>query len=431
MSHEEDEILHSERGPSTAHRWRACPGSVILSRGIPNTAGIEAAYGTVFHDYAADCLELGIDPQGFVGDSMIVDGHGRLEFDQQMADSMLNGLDLLWALADVPGAKMLVEQRVDLTEWIGPGEFGTTDAAVIDPFNWRLVVFDWKYGQGVPVSPEWNDQAICYALGTWTSFAAEMFEAFLIEDAAKKGETFDPNVPWEDDIEVIIMVEQPRAPGGGGTWTTDMGTLLREGRKIRRDADLSLKPNAPFNPGPSQCQFCPAARMNICKARAELVLTELGQDFDGLDDDFLSGAEMDLPKPKSLTPEQRTQVLLHRKVIDKFLDSLHEEAYNDAKNRRPTPGMKLVEGRNPPRKWKDVTKAEILLEYDFNEKAYTKKILSPTQVEDRVGKRKYLTRFARMVDTGESKPILVPETDKRQALPDITSDFDGLFEDDN
>jgi len=430
MSHEDDEPAHSERGPSTAHRWRPCPGSVRLSRGIPNTAGIEAAYGTVFHDFAADCLELGLDPQGFVGDKMEVEGFGILEFDQEMADNMLNGLDLVWAMADVPGAKLIVEERVSLEEWVGPKEFGTTDAAIIDPLNWRLVVFDWKYGQGVPVSPEMNDQAMLYGLGTWSTFAAAMFEEYLIEEAAAKGQTFDPNTPWEDDIEVIIMIEQPRAPGGGGTWTTTMGELLAEGRRIRRDADRTMDDDAPFNPGPKQCQFCLAGRANICKARAAMVLNELGNDFDDLEDGFLSGAEMELPHPKSLTPEQRTQVLLHRKLIEKFLDELHEEAYRDAKNRRPVPGMKLVEGRNPPRKWKDTFKAEVMLEHDFAHKAYTKKILSPTQVEDKIGKRTYKVRYARLVDTGEAKPILVPIDDKRDPLPDITSDFDGLVDDD-
>jgi len=34
------------------------------------------------------------------------------------------------------------------------------------------------------------------------------------------------------------------------------------------------------------------------------------------------------------------------------------------------------------------------------------------------------------VDIGEAKPILVPEDDKRDPLPDITSDFDGLVDDD-
>jgi hypothetical protein len=432
MSDEAEEIEHSERGPSTAHRWRPCPASVIASRGIPNEAGIAAAMGTVFHEYAAICVEFGLDPQGFVGDKMYVKGFGWLTFDQEMADSMLNGLDLLWAMNDVSGAKMIVETKVNLEVWVGPGEFGTADVAIIDVTNWRIIVFDWKYGQGVPVSPDHNDQAILYALGTWSTFARQMFLEAMAEadgwDAAMRAEA---GAPWEDDIEVIIMIEQPRAPGGGGTWVTTMGELLAEGERIRADADASLVPGAPFVPGPKQCQFCPAARVNKCKARAEMLLAEVGQDFDGLEDDFIAGAEMEVPEARSLTPEQRTQVLLHRSMIEKFLDQLHLEAYQDAKSHRPTPGLKLVPGRNPPRKWKDPVRAELMLEHDLAHKAFTKKLLSPTQVEGTVGKRSYQTRFAAMVDLGEAKPILVPESDKRQRLPDITSDFDDLENDDD
>lgn len=431
---EEDEILHSERGPSTAHRWRKCKASVKASRGLPNTAGIEAAYGTVFHDFAADCLELGIDPQGFVGDRMWVDEqHGWITFDQEMADNMLNGLDLVWAMADVPGAKLIVEERVSLEKWVGPGEFGTTDAAIIDTLNRRLVVFDWKYGQGVPVSPERNDQAMLYALGTWSTFARRMFfEAMAEEIGWEQAEWADAGgAPWEEDIEVVIMIEQPRAPGGGGTWTTTMGELLNEGRKIRRDADETMLDDAEFNPGPKQCQFCLAAKFNRCKARAAYVLEAVGTDFDGLDEMEDYEEELALPDTRSLTPEQRTKVLLNRKLIEKFLDDLHEEALRDAKARREVPGMKLVAGRNPPRRWADPYKAEVLLEHNFAHKAYTKKILSPAQAEEKIGKREFKTRFSRMVDVGEAKPILVPESDKRDPLPDITSDFDGLVDDDD
>ena len=430
MKVRDDDIAHSEMGPSTAHRWRACPGSVALSRGIPNIAGMEAAYGTMFHEIAATCTEFFLDPQGFVGDQMEVKPHGMILFDQAMADHMLYGLDLLWALADTPGCKMIVEKRVSLQRWVGEGEFGTTDCAIIDVVNRRIYVFDWKYGAGVPVSPIKNDQAILYFLGVWDDYAYEMFYNAQYDEAGGAGAWEE--APWEDDIEVVIMIEQPRAPGGGGTWTTTVGYLLGEGRKIARDAKLAKSPEGAliFNPGPKQCQFCPAARENICAARAKLVLEEAGLDFDMLEEDFQFNLEPTIKHPRALTPKQRSQVIMHKPMIEKFLEQLHEEAYADAKMGRPVPGMKLVDGRNPPRKWKDEKRAEILLVHDLKDKAFTKKLLSPTAVEETVGKREYKTRFDRWVNYGESKAILVPDTDKREALPDITSDFDIAADDD-
>ena len=423
------EIEHSERGPSTASRWRKCAASVRASRGLPDDAGIEAAYGTVFHDYAADCLELGMEPWGFIGDRMFVRNHGYIEFDGEMARNMIPGLDIVWAMADSPGAKLLVEQKVDLQHWVGPGEFGTTDAAIIDVQNWRLVVFDWKYGSGVMVHPERNDQAMLYALGTWTSFAADMFEQHLIEQAAADGTDWNPNVPWEDDIEVVIMIEQPRGSGGGGTWTTTMGELLAEGRRIKRDAEATEDPNAPFVPGPEQCKFCKAAKHNTCAARADHLLELAQQDFEELETDFAAGS--DWTPPRALSPEARSQILLNKAMLTEWLEQLHAEAMEDAKKGRPVPGMKRVSGRRPPRKWKDQKKAELMLVHDYGEEAFNKKLRTPADINDVVGRAAYERRFKSLVEEGEASTILVPETDRRDPLPDYLSDFDVASETSN
>lgn len=417
MTDEIEPRAHSERGPSTASRWRKCPGSVRLSRGLPDNAGIDAAHGTVFHEFAALCLELGLDPQGFVGTTHEVEGFGKLVFDQAMADHMLFGLDLFWSLADAPGAVMMVEQRVSLENWIGPDEFGTTDLAVIDIFNWRLVCGDWKYGAGVPVSPEDNDQAILYVLGTWDSFAAGMFEQAVMDRGG------NPNEPWEDDIEVIVIIEQPRADGGGGVWHTTMGHILAEGAKIREDAKRTEDPNAPLVPGTKQCQFCKAASFNKCLERPKYLLELAGADFDDLESDFEVNAAPLTHTASAITPEQRSQLLLHRAMFDKLFDDLHAAAYHDAETGRPVPGMKLVPGRSGARKWKDEEKAGIVLTHDFGEEAFSRKLISPTTVEEKIGKRKFKERFGRVVEQSEAKPILVPETDKRQALPTVQDDF--------
>ena len=423
MSAADEEIAHSERGPSTAHRWRKCPGSVRQSRGLPNTAGIEAAYGTVFHEFAALCIQHGLDPQGFVGAKMTVEPFGELTFDQAMADNMLPGLDLIRAYMAAPGAKTIVEERVDLTYWVGPGEFGTTDCAVIDITNWRLVVFDWKYGAGVPVSPVRNDQAFLYGLGTWTSFAHAMFADHILEthgDAAL-------DAPWEDDIELVVIIEQPRAEGGGGVWTTTVGEMLAEGERIRLDAAATEDPDAPIIPGPDQCKFCLAGKAMVCPEKPKHLLKLAGTDFDDLESDFMCGVPPDIPS--AFTPEQRSQLLLHKSMFEKMFEDLHAAAFNDAEKGRPVPGMKLVTGRSPARAWRDDQKAEAILKSQFGEEAFNKKLLSPAQIEEKVGKKDFGVRFKRHVKEGERKSVLVPVSDKRDAIPNYTRDFDGLEDD--
>lgn len=427
MTDEIEEPSHSERGPSTAHRWRCCPGSVRLSRGLPNTAGIEAAHGTVFHEFAAMCLEFDLDPQEFVGEPLTVEPFGKLRFDQAMADHMLFGLDLFRSFMNAPGAVTLIEKRVSLKEWIGPGEFGTADFAVIDVANNRIVCGDWKYGAGVPVHPENNDQAILYVLGVWSDYAREMFRCHILETHGDMA----LDAPWEDDIEVLVIIEQPRAEGGGGVWRTTMGHILSVGERIKHDAAMTEREDAPVVPGIKQCQFCPAAKHNTCKTRARFLLDLAGVDFDDLASDFAVLAEPEIPPASAFTPEERSQLLLHRSMFEKLFDDLHAAAYKDAEMGRPVPGMKLVLGRTPARKWKDEDKAEIILVEQFGEDAHVKKLLSPAQVEEKIGKRAFKDRFGKAVAYGEAKAILVPDTDKREAVRSILSDFDGLHDDDD
>lgn len=43
---------HALFGPSSAHRWLECPGSVLLEQGMPDTASESAAEGTLAHELA-------------------------------------------------------------------------------------------------------------------------------------------------------------------------------------------------------------------------------------------------------------------------------------------------------------------------------------------------------------------------------------------
>ena len=421
--------FHSKRSPSTAHRWVRCLGSVEEEEGLEDTAGEEAIQGTVFHDYAADCLELGLDPWPLVGDQMLCEDGRYREFTSEMANKMISGLDTVWALADTPGAELFVERRVNLANWIGDDESGTADAFVVNPVMWRLTTFDWKWGAGVPVSPEHNEQATLYTGGVWDTFAEDRFYKAWEDNEQGVRDKHDTWVKARNAIEVVVIIEQPRAPGGGGVWRTTLGPLLKELARIRKLADKTMIPGQPRTPGEKQCKFCKAAYHNTCKARISYVTDLIGVQLDELEDDLAVGAEPDLVDRRALTPEQRSQILLHEKLITWLLKALHDEAMEDASKGRPTPGLKRVPGRSGARKWADENKAEIMLEHDFGDKAWAKKLRSPTYVEDEVGKAKYLSRYERLVVAGGSKPILVPENDPRTEIPNDDDLLDELFQD--
>lgn len=423
---------HSERGPSTAARWRRCPGSVRMSRGLPDDAGMEAALGTVFHEFAALTVEFDVDQRQMVGSCMVVEANGvpvELQFDLEMATKMQTGIDFIRAY-ESEHTTTFVEKRVSLEEWVGEGEFGTSDCFVIDPVNRRILIFDWKWGAGVPVQPYMNDQAMLYFLGVWSTYARAIFRDMLADEIGEDAfEMADAGgAPWEDDIEVIIAIEQPRAPGGGGVWKTTAGEILAEGRKIKRDAEATEDPNAPCIPGEKQCQFCAASKHQTCTAERDYILSAFDQTTDDLDVAFLSGAELDLRDQKALTPEQRSALILRSTQIKKYLDALHAEAYIDAQNGIEVPGMFLADGRRPARKWKDEAVAQPILESRLKGDAWERKYLTPTAVEEVVGKAKYEKLFAHLVTQGDAKPQLVPAESGKTPIRSRREELDDAFD---
>lgn len=412
---------HSSLGPSSAHRYRLCPGAPNLEAQVPNKAGIEAAYGTCFHEAAAMCLEFGLDPESLVGMMVHVKPHGDIEFTATMARNMQPGLDYMRAKVG-PDDLFVVERRVNLEPWLGPRQFGTTDASVISLTGWKIVVFDWKYGAGHPVSPVENDQAILYFAGIWNDYAQDIFDPVAWQQGLD---------PWDadfyDSIEVQIIIEQPRAPGGGGIWVTNVGELLRRLEVIKNDAAKTKDPNAPRIPGAVQCVFCNGKP--FCEEYANSILSHFDARLDQLEPAFEEARELTLPPV--INPVMRSQILLHRSMIESWLKDLHAAAYKDAENGKDVPGMKLVEGRRSARSWKDEAKAAVVLTKYLGEEAYNKKLLSPTQVEEEVGKTEYAKRYVGFVALGESKPQLVADEDNRKSRANRIERFDTALDDDS
>lgn len=402
---------HSELGPSKAHCYRRCPGSVKAQRGLPDTAGEEANQGTAFHEFAALCLETGANPMTMVGALTEVKGAGVYPMTLEMAEKMQPGLEVMWALADAPGAELFVETELDLSPYLGEGEIGTSDACIVDVEGRRIVGFDWKWGKGVPVHPERNDQMTLYLLGLWHIH----------------GHRFDGIPP--EEIEVIMIIEQPRADGGGGVWSTTAEWLLLEGEKVKREAAATRDPDAPRIPGTVQCKFCKAAYFGTCKEYAEFNGGLIGLKFDSLEEDYVVALPPDLIDRRTLTPVQRSQILLHKAMIQKWLDRLHEEAMADAERGADVPGLKLVDGRRT-RAWLDEKKAEIVLRKRLGEDAYKKEVRSPAQIEEAMGKKLFQATFGSFVTYSEPTPILVPASDKRPARATHGELYDSLHDED-
>jgi hypothetical protein len=403
---------HSVLSPSSAHRWRRCAGSVNAERGIPDRVGREAAEGTLFHEHAEIALRLGIDPYYFrTGLPNIIDGHS-VSYDDEMIEHLTNGLAFIEnLLAEDEDAIIYVEQKVPISTWTGEdGGKGTSDVCIIFPILRKVIIFDWKYGM-VPVSPVENDQESLYGLGCWEKFASKYFDG-------------------PADIEVDFIIWQPRIPGGGGKWSTTMEALLEEGEKIKLDAAATYDPDAKRTPGTKQCMYCKAS--SKCADLAAYNLEQYSIRFDELDE----GIEWNLPPADpdfmDWTPERRAYVLLHRKIFNRWFDKLHEAALRDIAEGRIVPYMKTVQGPAGDREWlpSELDSVHRVLIAELGEdKVITKKTISPAQAQKLLGKRKYDKLVKAYVTQKPGKPILVPETDGREALPTNGQMFDELFED--
>lgn len=381
---------HARLAPSAADSWMVCAGYPNAVAGIPDRATIYAAQGTVAHRIDELCLTLGLEAADFIGAKMSADGFS-FDVTEEWAEHLQPGLDRVEEL----GGEMFVEYRVNLSHWM-PGQFGTLDTGLVRPD--LIVIRDLKFGEGVPVSPVENRQLMLYALGFWRNVARH-------RTAAKR---------------FLLIIDQPRASGGGGEWPVTLDELLQFGEEVKAAAKRTEDPNAPRTASAKGCLFCPAK--GTCAEFWRFNLDLVGMSFDDLD------GEGEPNLPRALTAERRSYVVRHASMFRTWLDGLHEDTLADALAGRPTPGLKAVNGRKPARRWNDEAEAEDALERVLSrEQIFTKKLISPAQAEKLISGLRRHKRLSALVDYGSPKPVLVPEADERPAVKATADKFDDLM----
>lgn len=404
-------LSHARLGPSAAARWIRCPGSVNFTAGMDDEAGDAAKEGTILHWVCEDCLRNDTSPFDFVGQTIrlsdIAEWTGNMdggldeendlsiEFTEELAEMVLDGLD---RLDDIPG-RIYIEKRLDLSRWL-PDQFGTSDVGIVG--KRRITVFDWKWGF-LPVSPVENEQLMLYALGFWDNYARHVSDA--------------------EEFRLIIW--QPRAPGGGGEWDVSLDELLEFGKKVKKAGRATQDPDAERIPGIKQCEgcYCPGARKMSCPEYLDFNLSNIVDDFDALDREIVHDFPLRMPKISGLSMARMVHLVKHKPMITKFLDRVHSLVLDAALKGLPTPGRKAVDGRSPPRKWKDPLAAEPELARMLGpDDAFEQKVISPTRAEKLLPKKQF-DRLSKLIDYGEKKPVLVDEHDARPAYRSVSDEF--------
>jgi len=370
---------HSELGASGMHRWRNCPGSVKLSRGVPNTSSRFAEEGTEAHALAASILEARKlrkpEPDTF-------------EYEEDMIDMVGLYVEHITELGKVKGAIQLFEHRFDLSS-IFPGCFGTADGVTYYPGERLLVVTDLKYGAGILVDVRDNCQLKYYALGAVVSLGWPV-EKIRLEICQPRTWTGEPVSTYEMDIFELWEFADEIVEAALRTQTDE--TQLTMG---------------------DWCRFCPAAAAGICPLIKKELVT-------------LPSATLrnwDIPP---IDYEQIGKYIKMFPILKGIMSQMTEFAYQQRLKGVVVPGTKLVAKRSH-RHWKDEEAAHKVLEEHIDPVKLAKvKMLSPAEIEklpkEDLGalKRVQLKKFvADLVDKKSSGFALVSEDDDRPEVKRI------------
>ena len=373
---------HSELGASSYSRWKACPGSVALCKGVEKKSSTYADTGVAAHDLAAKILLMGFIPP---------------DADKEMLDAVTIYTGFVETLREKNPDFEAVEQRFHL-EKLHPRLFGTSDYVCYFKSTKTLHVVDYKHGAGVGVEVADDDgngnvQLMYYGIG------AIHANDFPVDH-------------------VVISIVQPRFNHDGGsvrTFKTRFGSVFEFQQQLVEDAKATEHSTAPLNLG-KHCRWCPAQA--ICPAKNKQALQAAREAFEVID---VKTNELTVQAYK---PEKLAATLDLLPQVESWCKAIREFAYREATAGRTIPGYKLVEKR-AVRKWKpevDSVKVECMTGLNPDQVREIK-LKSPAQIEKLLPKedRHIVDSLTVKESSGYN---LTAESDKRVEIDIIKKAFE-------
>lgn len=384
--------LHAKLSPSGAHRWMACPGSVTLEADFPDTSSAYAREGTAAHELAAMVLEDSAShASDYVGKKIAFNDHGEdvlWPITQEMAEYVDDYVKFVRERA--AGKILHIECKLGIGHITGEaGATGTSDVVIIDTEQEAIEVIDLKFGMGVRVDAEHNEQMQLYALGA-------LHEYDLIYDFS-----------W-----VTMVIHQPRLNHVSEHWLY-VNDLLAFKAEVERAAAETRQPDARLEPGEKPCRFCKAK--HDCPALKALVEETVDHIAPGVSaDDFADLGDNSL------------SIAMGRvDLIEQWCRSVRAEVERRLVAGKDVPGYKLVEGRRGNRAWKSPEIArEELAKFLKRDEMIEEKLISPATAEKLLKKNPDgLEALDSLTERPEGKLSVAPDTDKRPAkAPNATVD---------
>lgn len=405
--------------------------------------------GTAAHFLLEQCLSEQKEAKDYQGLRIKVEnGHaefhtaGQYPVGLDMIHEIQKTLDVIHSLSD--GATVYPEQVLSIEFITGEeGATGTSDTVIIKGDT--AIIADLKYGRGVQVFAEGNEQLLIYG-------------ASAVADFDALGEI--------EHVELHIL--QPRL-NHFDVWKLTVAEMNERIEVIRQTAKRILAGPEGLTavPGPKQCKFCKASA--TCNERTDHTMQLIVGEFVDLDKGFvqvgLSQAEKLLAQSFGVTPKAVTfqdgevdecgnhkdpKFIVKKPSIRPSLEAATDalatadderlatlmdaadmiegfaKAVRAEVERRLLAGKftdaryKLVEGRQGARSWTSEEEAEAALKamrlkvdqmYDF-------KLISPTTAEKvlkEANPRKW-NKLQPLIGRSDGKPSVAPASDKRPAL---------------
>lgn len=355
-------------GGSTAKRVINCPASVNLVNTVPpkGSSGY-ADEGTMLHAAMAEHWEKGHDPETFLG----FEHSGVVMDDDLMHRKFMPAIKAVDELDPDGLMEYAVETLVSFEgEQELEGVFGSTD------FLGRIAdtayVIDWKFGDGVYVEAEDNQQLLFYAAAAMRT----------------------PKVSWvfKGATKIVMAIVQPRF--GVSTWETTPKRVKQFETELVTAVKKARRPDAEFKRG-DWCKWC--AAKPVCPLMTGAAERALKTQIDTLDKAKIG------------------KYLEDAAYLEEWVKSVQELAETIILSGGNVNGWKLVEKR-ATKKWVDETTADEFLSRHLAESEYTtRKIITPTQAEKLLKQQDIeLPEFA--IDKSSSGLTLAKDSDKRPAV---------------
>lgn len=384
MGHAERD--HAILSPSSAKRWINCTPSALLAEEAGSKSSVYAEEGTLAHEIAeyalTKYLEGKYDP--IIDEALpIKDEHLKNPlFSIDMANYIRDYCEYVigegYEMQKHDGAcRMYLERRVDITDF-APDSFGSVDVTLVS--DKTIHIIDLKYGAGVKVYADMNEQMLMYALGTLKSLETDHIEKIRMTIAQVRLDHYD-------------------------TFEMSKGELLDWAEKVLKPAAKKAIQGIGKQVIGSWCGFCPVKAQ--CRAQRDAILA----DFD------------EKPEPLLLSDEEIVDLIGKIDTYKSWIESVNKYVYDRAIQGHKWEGYKLVAGRTS-RVIKDEAKIrQALLNEYLEDEVLNIKLKGIGDLEKLVGKKVFSARFGDAIESRPGAPKLVPESAKGEEYSPLC-DFD-------